>query len=95
MGKQYGEGLVLALKQRQKAEDYHGAPVLDKYLPDCDERGVDGSQAVPGSEKGAEDDGVDTALPDEDGHLGQGDRQPAQDVQRDQKHPLCGDAHPD
>lgn len=39
MGKQYGEGLVLALKQRQKAEDYHGAPVLVKYLPDCDERG--------------------------------------------------------
>ena len=40
MGKQYEDKLVSALKQRQKVEDYHGAPVLVKYLPDCDERGA-------------------------------------------------------
>ena len=40
MGKQYDDKLVLALKRRQKVEDYHGAPVLVKYLPDCDERGA-------------------------------------------------------
>ena len=40
MGKQYDDKLVSAMKQRQKEEDYHGAPVLVKYLPDCDERGA-------------------------------------------------------
>lgn len=40
MGKQYEEALVQALKRRQKVEDYHGAPVLVKYLPDCDEPGA-------------------------------------------------------
>ena len=40
MGKQYDDKLVQALKQRQKVEDYHGAPVLVKYLPDCDEKGA-------------------------------------------------------
>lgn len=40
MGKQYDDHLVHALKQRQRVEDYHGAPVLVKYLPDCDEKGA-------------------------------------------------------
>ena len=40
MSKQYDERLVQALKQRQKVEDYHGSPVLVKYLPDCDEKGA-------------------------------------------------------
>ncbi|MGN0427649.1 MAG: alpha/beta hydrolase, partial [Agathobacter sp.] len=40
MGKKYDEKLLTALKQRQKVEDYHGAPVLVKYLPDSDERGA-------------------------------------------------------
>lgn len=40
MNKKYDGKLVQALKQRQKVEDYHGAPVLVKYLPDCDENGA-------------------------------------------------------
>ena len=40
MSNQYEDKLVQALKQRQKAEDYHGASVLVKYLPDCDEKGA-------------------------------------------------------
>ncbi|MGN1001789.1 MAG: alpha/beta hydrolase [Oscillospiraceae bacterium] len=40
MSKQYDDNLVQALKRRQKEEDYHGAPVLVKYLPDCDEPGA-------------------------------------------------------
>lgn len=40
MSKQYDDKLVQTLKQRQKEEKYHGAPVLVKYLPDCDEKGA-------------------------------------------------------
>lgn len=40
MGKQYEEQLVKALKQRQTAEEYHGAPLLVKNLPDCDIKGA-------------------------------------------------------
>ena len=40
MNKKYDGKLVQALKQRHKVEDYHGAPVLVKYLPDCDENGA-------------------------------------------------------
>lgn len=40
MAKQYEESLVRALKGRQTLEDYHGAPLLVKNLPDCDEKGA-------------------------------------------------------
>ena len=40
MAKQYEENLVRALKDRQTLEDYHGAPLLVKNLPDCDEKGA-------------------------------------------------------
>lgn len=40
MGKQYDEKLLQALKQRQRTEEYHGAPVLVKNLPDSDEKGA-------------------------------------------------------
>ena len=40
MSKQYDDKLVQALKQRQKVENYHGAPVLVKNLPDSDEKGA-------------------------------------------------------
>ena len=40
MSRQYEEKMVQALKARQKVEDYHGAPVLVKNLPDSDERGA-------------------------------------------------------
>lgn len=40
MAKQYEESLVQALKDRQALEDYHGAPLLVKNLPDCDEKGA-------------------------------------------------------
>lgn len=40
MAKKYDEKLVQALKDRQTVEDYHGAPVLVKNLPDCDEKGA-------------------------------------------------------
>lgn len=40
MAKQYDDKLVQALKQRQNVGDYHGAPVLVKNLPDCDEKGA-------------------------------------------------------
>lgn len=40
MAKQYEERLVQALKDRQTLEDYCGAPLLVKNLPDCDEKGA-------------------------------------------------------
>lgn len=40
MGKKYDDKLIQALKHRQKVEDYHGAPVLVKNLPDSDEKGA-------------------------------------------------------
>lgn len=40
MAKQYEESLVQALKDCQTPEDYHGAPLLVKNLPDCDEKGA-------------------------------------------------------
>lgn len=40
MGKKYEDKLVKALKDRQQLTDYHGAPLLVKNLPDCDERGA-------------------------------------------------------
>lgn len=40
MAKRYDEALVQALKARQTVKDYHGAPLLVKNLPDCDEKGA-------------------------------------------------------
>lgn len=40
MGKKYEDKLLKALKERQEAADYHGAPLLVKNLPDCDEKGA-------------------------------------------------------
>lgn len=40
MGKKYDDKLLKALKDRQEQADYHGAPLVVKNLPDCDERGA-------------------------------------------------------
>lgn len=40
MDKKYGDELRKLLKEREKTIDYHGAPVLVKNLPDCDEPGA-------------------------------------------------------
>lgn len=40
MGKQYEENLLKALKKRERMEQYQGAPMLVKYLPDSDEKGA-------------------------------------------------------
>lgn len=40
MDKKYDESLVKLLKKRQKMTDYHGAPLLVKNLPDCDDKGA-------------------------------------------------------
>lgn len=40
MGKQYEENLLKALKERERMEQYQGAPMLVKYLPDSDEKGA-------------------------------------------------------
>lgn len=40
MDKKYGDKLRKLLKEREKTIDYHGAPVLVKNLPDCDEPGA-------------------------------------------------------
>lgn len=40
MNKKYGDELVTLLKERETTVDYHGAPLLVKNLPDCDEVGA-------------------------------------------------------
>lgn len=40
MEKKYEDKLLKALKDRQELTDYHGAPLLVKNLPDCDEKGA-------------------------------------------------------
>lgn len=40
MKKKYDDRLVQLLKEREEMTDYHGAPVLVKHLPDCDEKGA-------------------------------------------------------
>lgn len=40
MSKKYDDRLVELLKERQETSSFHGAPLLIKNLPDCDERGA-------------------------------------------------------
>lgn len=40
MSKKYDDRLVELLKERQEISSFHGAPLLIKNLPDCDERGA-------------------------------------------------------
>lgn len=40
MNKKYEDTLLKALKEKQELNDYHGAIVLIKNLPDCDEKGA-------------------------------------------------------
>lgn len=40
MNKKYDDRLVQLLKERQETSTYHGAPLLVKNLPDCNEKGA-------------------------------------------------------
>lgn len=82
MAKQYEESLVRALKERQTEENYHGAPLLVKNLPDCDEKGAMDPRLYRDQKKALGMMAWTPPLPDEDGHLPQGHCQSAEDVQR-------------
>lgn len=40
MPRKYNSDLLQKMKERQTVTDYHGAQVLVKNLPDCDEKGA-------------------------------------------------------